>query len=219
MSPPEIVAAFSRQVLEYMEAGGVVMWPLSGLSLVMWCLIIERVAYISSLYRTPMSFSEAAACVAQGQMPAGEQRSGAIFQLTSAFLAARCGDPRLDCRILDEHVRRLNQTLTNRLALIGVLGAIAPLLGLLGTVIGMITTFDVMAIYGTGNAKAMAAGISEALITTQTGLLVAIPGLYMKNFLERRSRNLAKKITSAGLYLQRQLSSGDSPHGLNPERA
>jgi biopolymer transport protein ExbB len=51
----------------------------------------------------------------------------------------------------------------------------------------------------------MAGDISEALITTQTGLLVAIPGLYMKGFLDRRVRNLRKKIAAAGLYLRRQL--------------
>ncbi len=62
----------------------------------------------------------------------------------------------------------------------------------------MIAAFDVLAVFGTGNAKAMAGGISEALITTQTGLLVAIPGLYMKGFLDRRVRNLSKKIAAAG---------------------
>jgi biopolymer transport protein ExbB len=84
-------------------------------------------------------------------------------------------------------------------------GAIAPLLGLLGTVTGMIATFDIMSVFGTGNAKAMAGGISEALITTQTGLLVAIPGLYMKGFLDRRARNLQQRITAAGLFLRRHL--------------
>jgi hypothetical protein len=63
-----------------------------------------------------------------------------------------------------------------------VLAAVAPLLGLLGTVTGMIATFDVLAVFGTGNAKAMAGGISEALITTQTGLLVALPDFTCKGF-------------------------------------
>jgi biopolymer transport protein ExbB len=67
--------------------------------------------------------------------------------------------------------------MTRSLAVIGVLAAMAPLMGLLGTVTGMITTFDILAIFGTGNVKAMAGGISESLITTQTGLIVAIPGL------------------------------------------
>jgi biopolymer transport protein ExbB len=61
----------------------------------------------------------------------------------------------------------------------------------------------VLAVFGTGNAKAMAGGISEALITTQTGLLVAIPGLYMKGFLDRRARNLQQRIAVVGFYLKR----------------
>jgi biopolymer transport protein ExbB len=69
----------------------------------------------------------------------------------------------------------------------------------------MIATFDVLAVFGTGNAKAMAGGISEALITTQTGLLVAIPGFYMKGFLERRARNLQQRIAAVGYYLRRHL--------------
>ncbi len=69
----------------------------------------------------------------------------------------------------------------------------------------MITTFDVMAIYGTGNAKAMAGGISQSLITTQTGLIVAIPGLYMKGFLDRRAATLSQRILRVGLYLKRHV--------------
>jgi len=102
-------------------------------------------------------------------------------------------------------------SLDRHLGLIGVLAALAPLLGLLGTVTGMIATFDIISIFGTGNARAMAGGISEALITTQTGLVVAIPGLYMSNFLNRRSENLKQRIAenlkqriaSVGIYLRR----------------
>ncbi|MFO7930090.1 MAG: MotA/TolQ/ExbB proton channel family protein, partial [Desulfosalsimonas sp.] len=69
----------------------------------------------------------------------------------------------------------------------------------------MIVTFDVIAVFGTGNARAMAGGISEALITTQTGLLVAIPGMYMKGFLERRAQKLKQRTAVIGYYLRRQL--------------
>ena len=98
---------------------------------------------------------------------------------------------------------RRHTSLDRHLAVIGVLATVAPLLGLLGTVLGMIATFDIIAIFGTGNAKAMAGGISQALITTQTGLLVAIPGLYMRSFLARRAENLKHRIASMGIYLQR----------------
>lgn len=83
------------------------------------------------------------------------------------------------------------------------MAAVSPLFGLLGTVIGMITTFDIISIFGTGNARAMAGGISQALITTQTGLLIAIPGFYMRNFLSGRVENLKRRIASTGIHLKR----------------
>jgi len=67
------------------------------------------------------------------------------------------------------------------------------------------TTFDVLALFGTGNARALASGISEALITTQSGLLIAIPGLYMKGFLERRAGTLQQRLTLFGYCLKRHL--------------
>lgn len=181
------------------------MWPLAGLSLVMWLLIVDRVIFIRHLHCKAMNFHAAWKHVEQGEFPNPRLHGGAIALLVARFIAARSGNRRLDKHILDETVTHLNRSLVNHLAVIGVLAAIAPLLGLLGTVTGMMTTFDVLAIFGTGNAKAMAGGISEALITTQTGLLIAIPGLYMKGFLDRRARNLAQRITAAGLYLRRQL--------------
>ncbi len=96
-------------------------------------------------------------------------------------------------------------SLDRYLALITILAGIAPLCGLLGTVTGMINTFDIISVFGTGNAKAMAGGISEALITTQAGLLVAIPGLYLSNFLRQRSHNLKQRVSSVGIYLTRFL--------------
>jgi biopolymer transport protein ExbB len=60
----------------------------------------------------------------------------------------------------------------------------------------MISTFDGMARFGTGNARVMASGISQAMITTQAGLIIALPGLFMGNFLRRRSDNMARKIST-----------------------
>lgn len=194
-----------QQLDAYMRTGGVAMWPLAAVSLAMWLLIVDRVLFFSRLHLRPLGFQEAWEHVRDGRLPEGAGAGDAVCLLVSRFIPARSGDPRLDRAILGETVMRLNHSLADRLAAIGVLAAIAPLLGLLGTVTGMMATFDALAVFGTGNAKAMAGGISEALITTQTGLLVAIPGLYMKGFLERRAGNLRKRITAAGLYLQRRL--------------
>jgi biopolymer transport protein ExbB len=97
---------------------------------------------------------------------------------------------------------RIEPVIERNLSVIAVLASIAPLLGLLGTVSGMITTFLVIAELGTGNARPLARGISEALVATQAGLLVAIPGLFASVALKRRAEKLAHSLDQATLLLQ-----------------
>ncbi len=200
---------FLQENLELMtdliRAGGVVMVPLVILSLVMWLLIIERALFFRRLYTKNMNSSTALSLVRENSLPDPKIYCGAVSLLVTEFIRNRSGSARLDRHLLDAAVARINRRMTRSLAVIGVLAAMAPLMGLLGTVTGMITTFDVLAIFGTGNAKAMAGGISESLITTQTGLIVAIPGLYMKGFLDRRAEHLSRRIQRMGLYLKRHL--------------
>lgn len=191
------------RVADYLIGGGPVMIPLLLTSLLMWVLIFQRVFCLRRLYRVRLSRAEARFHVQEGRMP--DRPTGIVARLVADFLVRRTGRRDLDRFILDESVLGLVRDLDRHLALIGALAAAAPLLGLLGTVVGMITTFDIIAVYGTGNARAMAGGISEALITTQTGLLVAIPGLYMKHFLARRAENLKQQVAAVGMYLQRWL--------------
>ncbi len=193
------------RLVDYLRAGGVVMVPLILVSLVMWLLIVDRALFIRRLRRDDMSLDHALRLIDSGESLEQGRHSGIITLLVTRFIAVRSGVRELDRHILEEIIMGLQRSLSERLAIIGVLAAIAPLLGLLGTVLGMVTTFDVMALFGTGNAKAMAGGISSALITTQTGLLVAIPGLYMKAFLDRRATNLGKRLSAAGLYLRRHI--------------
>lgn len=193
------------QMEEFIRAGGVVMVPLMLVSLVMWLLIADRAMFFARLHKKNMSIREAGEHVRANRMPAPGRFRGAVSLLVAEFLSRRSGDRELDRHILDEVVLSVSRSLNDYLAVLGVLAAVAPLLGLLGTVTGMIATFDVLAFFGTGNAKAMAGGISEALITTQTGLLVAIPGFYMKGFLHRRARNLQQRIARVGYFLRRDL--------------
>lgn len=95
----------------------------------------------------------------------------------------RSGDPREIAAL----VRGRQRELERHVGTILVLAATAPLLGLLGTVMGMIATFEAIARFGAANARAFAAGISEALITTQFGLIVAVPGLFMGHLIRRRA--------------------------------
>ena len=189
----------------YFRTGGVVMVPLAAVSLIMWVLIVNRALFFRRLHRKNMDLASAREHIRSRRLPDFAQYRGIVSLLVARFMQRRSDDPQLDRFILDETVLSLNRTLDAHLATIGVLATVAPLLGLLGTVTGMIGTFDILSVFGTGNAKGMAGGISEALVTTQTGLLVAIPGLYMKGFLERRALNLKQRVARAGYYLRRHL--------------
>ncbi len=180
------------------------MIPILTVSFFMWVLIINRMFFLRRLYIKNISRDMAGELVKKNQAPA-EKYQGANSLLVREFLAARSNDPELDDFILDETVVRLISKLDSHLAIIRILAGVAPLLGLLGTVTGMMGTFDVITIFGTGNAKAMAGGISVALITTQTGLMVSIPGLYMSGFLSKRAHNVKYRIAATGIYLKRFL--------------
>jgi len=106
---------------------------------------------------------------------------------------------------LDEAVLKELPALEQGLSLLKLLAAVAPLLGLLGTVTGMIATFQSITLFGTGDPKLMAGGISQALITTVLGLVAAIPLLFMHNIVSSRSRELVQILDqqSAGLIAEK----------------
>ncbi len=197
------------RLMDYMSTGGPVMVPLALDSLVLWVLIFDRALFFRRLYWKNMDMRTAVEHIRENRMPDPEQYRGVVSMLVAEFLSRRAGSPGLDRLILDETVIRVRHLLSSHLSLLGVLAAVAPLLGLLGTVMGMVTTFDVLAVHGTGNAKAVAAGISEALITTQTGLMIAIPGMYMKTILDRRAGILRQRVTATGFYIKRHLMNGE----------
>jgi len=107
--------------------------------------------------------------------------------------------------ILDEAITREVPALEQGLSIIKLFAAVAPLLGLLGTVTGMIATFQSISLFGTGDPKLMADGISQALVTTMLGLCVAIPLLFLYNIVASRSKVLVQILDeqSAGIMSRR----------------
>lgn len=92
--------------------------------------------------------------------------------------------------ILDEKIQSITPTIEIRVKSIKLIATVAPLLGLLGTVIGMIETFQAITLFGTGDPKLMAGGISQALVTTMLGLIVAAPLLFMHSYAENYSKTI-----------------------------
>lgn len=177
------------------------MIPLILASIWMWALIVERVLYFRRIDKDDVDLKQAAKMLSGASLP--ETSNRLQTRVVARFLKERTGNKKLDQDILDQCAMREMSPLRRYLSLIAVLAAVAPLFGLLGTVTGMMTTFNVIALFGTGNARAMAGGISEALITTQSGLLVAIPGLFMSAFLTRRANRLESHLNEVVMTLKR----------------
>jgi biopolymer transport protein ExbB len=168
--------------MDLVETGGPIMIPIAAVSLWMWILIVLKAEWILRVRRRPLLISDALMRLEAGKgSVAGEAacpREAALSVYMERYFRGKaflCGQA--DQLLLDAAIRQQTRGLYRFLPTIMVLAAAAPLLGLLGTVTGMVETFRVIGMYGMGNAQAMACGIKEALITTQAGLLVAIPGL------------------------------------------
>jgi len=132
----------------------------------------------------------------------------ALGRVMIASLGDRTDTELLEAR-LDEAVLRELPAIERGQSVIKLLAGIAPLMGLLGTVTGMIATFQAITAFGSGDAKLMAAGISQALITTVLGLVVAVPLLLLHSWVASRSRELVHILDeqSAGIIAEAQESS------------
>jgi biopolymer transport protein ExbB len=105
-----------------------------------------------------------------------------------------------------ESMLAVQPKLERGLSFISITAAVAPLLGLLGTVTGMINTFKLITLFGTGDAKSLSSGISEALITTEFGLIVAIPALLMSAFLSRKAAGILGEMEKTSISFMNGLS-------------
>ena len=114
--------------------------------------------------------------------------------------------------MLFEKILRQVPSLERYLTPLAVCAGAAPLLGLLGTVTGMIHTFKTITIQGTGNAANLSAGISEALITTEVGLIIAIPALLLHAYLSRRVKKLVAFTQQSCLLFVNSIELGGPPH-------
>ncbi len=102
--------------------------------------------------------------------------------------------------ILYEQIIMATPNIRKYIGMLAVFGAVAPLLGLLGTVTGMIHTFEVITIFGTGNPAILSAGISEALITTKVGLAIAIPTLLVHAYLSSKAKSVVSDLENQAIY-------------------
>ncbi len=159
-----VVQEIWEGVWGFMQLGGTVLWFLAGLIFVMWTLLAERMWY----YKTSLNKE------INGIVEVWEARSDRESRRARQIRA----------KVLSQASMRINQYLP----LIKTLIALAPMFGLLGTVTGMIRVFEVMAITGGGDAKAMSNGVSMATIPTMSGMVAALSGVFGFTYIERLAK-------------------------------
>jgi biopolymer transport protein ExbB len=193
------------QTAEYLRQGGFVMVPLVIVSIVMWTLIIDRLRVFRDLKRRDVNAAQAVVMLNEKK---AKKTTALCATLVNDFMAERAGEASLDKDILRSCTMHLKHQLDERLAVIAVLAAVAPLLGLLGTVVGMITTFQMITLFGTGDPRMMAGGISTALVTTVLGLVVAIPLTLLHSFLQGKAKTLIQVLEEQAAGLVAKLAEG-----------
>lgn len=148
-------------ILAFMDKGGDVLWLIAILVFVMWTLIFERVWYFKLAWRKD------AFRIINTWEERPERKSWNAKQIRSKLLSES------------------RELINNNLPVITTMVALCPLLGLLGTVTGMIEVFNVMAVTGGGDAKSMAGGVERATIPTMAGMVAALSGLFANTYLTR----------------------------------
>ncbi|NQX87238.1 MAG: MotA/TolQ/ExbB proton channel family protein [Halioglobus sp.] len=151
-------------LLAFMDKGGDVLWLIAALLFVMWALIFERVWYLKFGWK-----HDVAAIITRWE-GRKERKSWQAHQIRNMLLS--------------QARMQINQFLP----MIKTLVALCPLLGLLGTVTGMVEVFNIMAVTGGGDAKSMAGGVQQATIPTMAGMVAALSGVFANTYVTRIAR-------------------------------
>lgn len=162
-----------ESIRDFLEMGGPVLLAIGGLTLVMWVLIFERLIYFRTGHRRLVR---------------------EVLATWDARSERRSWNAR---RIREAMISRVSLAIDEFLPLIKTLVALCPLLGLLGTVTGMIVVFEVMAFSGTGNPRSMAAGVSQATIPTMAGMVAALSGLFATTLMSRFAHREVERLKAA----------------------
>jgi biopolymer transport protein ExbB len=192
-------------LVSHLRKGGVTMVPLLGLALV--CVVIAVYKSVSLLsIRTRGSttgvrgiLADLAAARIDGALSRARSLGRPLGPVLEAGIEHRDAPKEHVEEIMYERLLAQVPKLEQLLAPLAVCASAAPLLGLLGTVTGMIHTFRLITVFGTGDARMLSSGISEALITTEVGLIIAVPALLVHAFLSRRVRKTVADARQASI--------------------
>ncbi len=201
-----------KHVLEFFQKGGIVMYPLLLCSITALAIIIDK---FLGLRRKKVLIPEVVNVLEniKGEGDVGlalsicEKHRGPFANIIRTGLENRSSEKDELKEALNDQGRQEVHRLEKGLFMLETIAAIAPLLGLLGTVTGILRVFNVIAQLGVGQANALAGGISEALITTIFGLTIGIPSVVAFNYFTSKAENLILEIEKYSSFLLQKVAS------------
>lgn len=193
-------------MFEIVKAGGIVMVPIILSSIIAAAIMLERLWTLQQRRVLPAELTEKVwRWVEQRQIQdkhiAALQQNSPLGKILAAGLANRHRGRAIIKESIEDTGRHVVHELERFINTLGTIATMSPLLGLLGTVIGMIRTFNAITTAGIGNPAALAGGIAEALITTAAGLIVAIPALLGYKYLRGRVESLVVEMEKEAIKL------------------
>jgi len=217
--PPEVLDIFlyesnqkaieesaGKTILSVINSGGSIAWIIVGLGALAALLIVLRIIFLrTASSSTGRVVKEVGSLVKQGKLDEALQACKRFKGSTSRVVASAVRNLDKDRThvedIVSEQILHESSHLNRFGAFIIVIAAVSPLLGLLGTVTGMISTFDIITEFGTGDPKLLSSGISIALVTTEVGLAVAIPALIFGNLLTGWADSIKDDMEKGALHV------------------
>lgn len=202
-----------HEFLSLMDSGGPVMWVIFVVACIaMVMLVWEGLRGLSLMKSARVDYQRLRS--EDDYLPVATDSSSPIAQLLAAIHWSEIQSKEDVAKEFNIHLAEITPKMEGTLATIAILGSLLPMLGLFGTVTGMINVFEVIALQGSGKPDAMADGISQALLTTASGLIIAIPVIFLHHLLSRRL-NALMAIThqAVQLILHRDVTTLKEVHG------
>lgn len=199
-------------MFEIVKAGGIMMGPIILASIVTAAIFLERLWTLQSKRVLPKELTEKVwRWVEQRQIQekhiAALQQNSPLGKILAAGLVNRDRDRTVMRESIEDTGRHVVHELERFIGTLGTIASLSPLMGLLGTVLGMIRTFNAITTAGIGNPASLAGGIAEALITTAAGLTVAIPALLAYKYLRARVQALVVQMEKEAIKLVEAIES------------
>jgi biopolymer transport protein ExbB len=197
--------------VDYFIQGGPLMWPLAICSIIGLTVTIERLITLRRSMVVPKKFLAAVKqLVIEGKTSAALELCGETWQPVARVVEAGLVRRKLPREWIREGIESAGKEeavhLEKHIPVLATIAGVSPLIGLLGTVTGMIWVFREIAVHGVGNAAALSGGISQALLTTAAGLIVGIPFLVAHHYLTQRCNRLIGEMERHSMELLELLS-------------